>query len=79
VRWQTRESPQKQDGIPDESKPTVVGIGASAGGLAALKQFFDQVPADSGLIFVVVVTCRPNTRVFSPTCSSRTSGFPCSR
>ena len=26
-------------------KPTVVGIGASAGGLNALKRFFDHVPA----------------------------------
>ena len=32
----------------------VVGIGASAGGLEALEQFFRQAPADSGLAFVVV-------------------------
>jgi two-component system, chemotaxis family, CheB/CheR fusion protein len=38
-----------------KSKPTVVGIGASAGGLAALKKFFQSVPADAGLAFVVVV------------------------
>jgi two-component system CheB/CheR fusion protein len=35
--------------------PTVIGIGASAGGLSALKTFFAQVPADSGLAFVIVV------------------------
>jgi two-component system CheB/CheR fusion protein len=40
-------------------KPTVVGIGASAGGLAALKRFFEYVPADSGLAFVVVVHLSP--------------------
>lgn len=40
-------------------KPTVVGIGASAGGLAALKLFFDHVPADSGLAFVVVIHLAP--------------------
>src|SRR4051794_14987527 len=33
----------------------VVGLGASAGGLAALKRFFATVPPDSGLAFVVVV------------------------
>jgi two-component system CheB/CheR fusion protein len=33
----------------------LVGIGASAGGLAALKEIFSQVPGDSGLAFVVVV------------------------
>ena len=34
---------------------TIVGIGASAGGLRALKQFFAAVPRDSGLAYVVVV------------------------
>jgi len=32
----------------------IVGIGASAGGLEALKLFLQNVPADSGLAFVVV-------------------------
>ncbi|HEY3455074.1 MAG TPA: chemotaxis protein CheB [Bryobacteraceae bacterium] len=45
--------------LPPRSKPTVVGIGASAGGLAALKTFFEHVPADSGLAFVVVVHLSP--------------------
>jgi two-component system, chemotaxis family, CheB/CheR fusion protein len=40
--------------------PTVVGIGASAGGLAALKTFFSHVPEDSGLAFVVVVHLSPD-------------------
>jgi len=40
--------------------PTVVGIGASAGGLAALKKFFSYVPDDSGLAFVVVVHLSPD-------------------
>ena len=39
--------------------PTVVGIGASAGGLAALKTFFGHVPEGSGLAFVVVVHLSP--------------------
>ena len=41
------------------NNPTVVGIGASAGGLAALKHLFENVPADSGLAFVVVVHLSP--------------------
>ncbi len=32
----------------------IVGIGASAGGLEALEKFFDAMPADSGLAFVVI-------------------------
>ena len=40
--------------------PLVVGIGASAGGLKALKTFFDHVPEDSGLAFVVVIHLSPD-------------------
>jgi two-component system, chemotaxis family, CheB/CheR fusion protein len=40
-------------------KPAVVGIGASAGGLSALRAFFGRVPEDSGLAFVVVVHLSP--------------------
>ncbi len=43
-----------------KSNPTVVGIGASAGGLAALKTFFSHVPGDGGLTFVVVVHLSPD-------------------
>jgi two-component system CheB/CheR fusion protein len=32
----------------------IIGIGASAGGLAALEQFFDHMPAESGMAFVVI-------------------------
>jgi two-component system CheB/CheR fusion protein len=33
----------------------VVGIGASAGGVAALRNFFSQMPSDSGMAFVVIL------------------------
>ncbi len=32
----------------------VVGIGASAGGIEALSEFFDATPADTGFAFVVI-------------------------
>lgn len=56
-----RHDPEDEDqgAASEESKPTVVGIGASAGGLAALKEFFQQVPADTGLVFVIVVHLSP--------------------
>ena len=41
---------------------TVVGIGASAGGLKALQEFVEAVPVDSGLAFVVVVHLDPERR-----------------
>jgi two-component system, chemotaxis family, CheB/CheR fusion protein len=37
----------------------VVGIGASAGGIAAVKQLLKQMPADSGMAFVVVLHLSP--------------------
>ena len=50
-----------QGGTPDRRPdlPPVVGIGASAGGLAALKALFQAMPADTGLAFVVVVHLSP--------------------
>lgn len=43
----------KKTGVP------VAGIGASAGGIEALNRFFDVMPADSGLAFVVVLHLDP--------------------
>jgi two-component system CheB/CheR fusion protein len=41
-------------GDDDPAGPLVVGLGASAGGLAALEQFFGRVSPATGLAFVVV-------------------------
>jgi two-component system CheB/CheR fusion protein len=38
----------------ERSNVQVVGIGASAGGLDALKDFFGAMPADNGMAFVVI-------------------------
>ncbi len=38
----------------------IVGIGASAGGLRALEELFDNMPADSGAAFVVVQHLSPD-------------------
>ena len=43
----------------DAGKPTVVGIGTSAGGLRALKTFFSNVPEKNGVAWVVVVHLSP--------------------
>jgi two-component system, chemotaxis family, CheB/CheR fusion protein len=40
----------------------VVGIGASAGGLAAFRSFFDHMPADTGMAFVLVQHLDPQHR-----------------
>jgi two-component system CheB/CheR fusion protein len=38
----------------------VVGIGASAGGISALNEFFSAMPPDSGMAFVVVLHLSPD-------------------
>ncbi|HEY1402683.1 MAG TPA: PAS domain S-box protein [Pyrinomonadaceae bacterium] len=38
----------------------IVGIGASAGGIQALKEFFEHVPAESGVAYVVILHLSPD-------------------
>jgi two-component system, chemotaxis family, CheB/CheR fusion protein len=38
----------------------IVGIGASAGGLEAIERFFDNVPQDTGMAFVIVQHLSPD-------------------
>lgn len=42
--------------------PLIIGIGASAGGLEALQQFFQHMPSNSGISFVVVQHLSPDYR-----------------
>src|SRR4051812_48357854 len=37
----------------------VVGLGGSAGGIVAMQRFFEAMPADSGMSFVVVLHLSP--------------------
>lgn len=46
--------------VQDDKPFYIVGIGASAGGLHALEQFFDNMPADSGMAFVVIQHLSPD-------------------
>ncbi|HZW11406.1 MAG TPA: chemotaxis protein CheB [Phycisphaerales bacterium] len=64
-------SPPHGDGA---SGPTIVGIGASAGGLAALRRLFSSMPANPGVAFVVVMHLSPShqshlTEVLQPHCA----------
>lgn len=51
--------PAGQDGGQDGDALSVVGIGASAGGIQVLQEFFGKMPAESGLAFVVVMHLSP--------------------
>lgn len=61
-------------------RPTaVVGIGASAGGLEALEVFFDHVPRDSGLAYVVVQHLSPDFKSLMDELLSRHTQIPIHR
>ncbi|AVE03677.1 chemotaxis protein [Pseudomonas palleroniana] len=52
--------PQRKDLIPSDLDFPVVGIGASAGGLQAVKAFFEHMPKDCGMAFVVILHLSPD-------------------
>ncbi|TGS19208.1 PAS domain S-box protein [Mesorhizobium sp. M2E.F.Ca.ET.209.01.1.1] len=43
-----------REGAKEPAPFPLIGIGASAGGIAALQKFFPEVPADSGFAYVVI-------------------------
>ena len=61
-RRRARGLPSKQEPAPSPTLPSapttlgflIVGIGASAGGLEAMEEFFRHIPPSSGMAFVVV-------------------------
>ncbi len=58
-----------------ESFP-IVGIGASAGGLEALKELFRAMPEDTGMGFVVITHQHPGHESMLPELLSRETGMP---
>lgn len=50
----------KKNLIKSENKFPVVGIGASAGGLAVFKKLLEAIPEDSGMAYVLVQHLDPN-------------------
>ena len=53
------EKERTSSGSPVAQFP-IVGIGASAGGLEALEQFFQNLPEGAGIAFVVIQHLDPN-------------------
>ncbi len=65
------------EGLPDEAAPrAIVGIGASAGGLQALEQFFTHMPPDTGMAFVLVTHMDPEHKGMLPELIQRATEMP---
>jgi two-component system CheB/CheR fusion protein len=62
--------PPRTDGTP------IVAMGASAGGLEALQRFFENVPEDSGIGFVVITHARPQRESMLPELLSNYTNMP---
>ena len=62
--------------MPSTLKFPVIGIGASAGGMVALRRFFEQRPASSGMAFVVVLHLSPRHESHADTVLQRTTRMP---
>ncbi|HWQ18736.1 MAG TPA: CheR family methyltransferase [Methanotrichaceae archaeon] len=61
---------------PGEPPLAVVGIGASAGGLEALEEFFSHMPPDSGMAFAVVQHQDPTQASLLPEILQRYTQMP---
>jgi two-component system CheB/CheR fusion protein len=58
-------------------KPShIIGIGASAGGLSALEQFFDNMPPNTGMAFVVIQHLSPDFKSLMDDLLSRHTSMP---
>ncbi|MCA9265594.1 MAG: chemotaxis protein CheB, partial [Planctomycetales bacterium] len=57
----------------------IVGIGASAGGLESLESFFDHMPPDSGMAFVVVQHLSPDFKSLMDELLARHTKMPIHR
>ena len=56
-------SVNSESGVPwkdNDKNFLIVGLGASAGGINALKEFFERIPADSGMAYVVILHLSPD-------------------
>ena len=54
----------------------IVGIGASAGGLHALEMFFDRLPVDTGMAFVVIQHLSPHFKSLMDDLLGRHTSMP---
>lgn len=60
------EAPEAPVAPPGPAGPPIVAIGASAGGLEALQEFFTHVPPDCEIAFVVITHLRPHRESLMP-------------
>lgn len=71
----SREASEQGEAAGDASFP-IVGVGASAGGLEALEQFFKAAPQDGGMAYVIVQHLDPTREGMMPELLQRVTAMP---
>ncbi|MBD3373550.1 PAS domain-containing protein [candidate division KSB1 bacterium] len=61
---------------PNSGRTPIVAIGASAGGLEALKSFFSSTPIDSGIAFIVITHIKPHRASMLPEILANATDIP---
>ncbi len=62
--------------VDDQTPALVVGIGASAGGIRALAQFLEQIPADAPFAYVVILHLSPDHESMLAAVLQRSTSLP---
>jgi len=76
VKSEKKSANQKKKGIKPGDLFSVVGIGASAGGLAAFKKMIKAIPEDSGMAFVFVQHLDPDHESLLPDILQKATELP---
>jgi two-component system CheB/CheR fusion protein len=69
-------SKKRAQTLPSQALHPIVGIGASAGGLSALLEFFEALPAHTSMAFVVVVHLSPDHESNLPALLQKVTDMP---
>src|SRR5690349_20526966 len=71
------QAPETPSVVDASNRPRhVVGVDASAGGLDALERFFEHVPVDTGMAFVIVQHLSPDFRSLMDEILARRTALP---
>ncbi len=73
-----KKSQTKKSSATQKDDQVVIGIGASAGGLEALQDFFKAMPADTNLAFVVIQHLSPDYKSLMDELLARHTSIPIS-
>lgn len=72
----THSAPLKSDIATSSSNARIVAIGASAGGLEALKAFFENIPQNTQSAFVIIQHLSPDYKSMMGELLARSTGIP---